>query len=91
MIRKHLDLIDRTELLKQRKEFYHYRIIEAEPCVDAVEVVRCRDCEFYRQRTLSSFNPNAAFMCCRSANVKVPPDGFCSFGRPRKEKENETV
>ena len=47
-------------------------MIRKRPTVDAVEVVRCRDCKHYDET--DSFNCKFAFMEFRR------PDDFCSYG-----------
>lgn len=48
--------------------------------VDAVEVVRCKDCKHYKPQSKSAHWNNKAPYCCRQTVVKVNPDGFCSYG-----------
>ena len=48
-------------------------LIEDAPTVDAVEVVRCKDCEF-----------KDGDVCDYSA-VYVHPNGFCNWGKRREE------
>ena len=52
-----------------------FEIVEA-TTVDAVEVVRCRDCKHYDES--DSFNCKFAFMKLRR------PDDFCSYGERRQ-------
>ena len=55
--------------------------LDAAPTVDAVEVVRCKDCE-YSYDDISS-------LCCSHgvcADCEVPPNFYCAEG---KRKENE--
>lgn len=59
-------------------------ILETALTADAVEVVRCKDCKHYKTRNQSAYWDNKALLCCRSANVKVRPEDFCSYGE-RKE------
>ena len=54
--------------------------IENAPTVDAVEVVRCKDCKHYHPRCQSVHWEGKKNMCCRSANVHTKPDDFCSYG-----------
>lgn len=83
------DLIDRNAMLKTLENsgvlgaFAKY-LIEKQPAVDAVEVVRCKDCKHYRN------SPNG--LCylhtepCDNANgykgeaVCVEENSFCSYG-----------
>lgn len=50
---------------------------------DRVEVVRCKDCENYKQ---SKYLPDDEMVCmCWSDWLYTDPDDFCSYGE-RKEK-----
>ena len=50
-----------------------YKALKAVPSVDAVEVVRCKDCAKCQVDTI--FNQ---YWC---GGERVLPDGFCNFGR----------
>lgn len=56
------------------------------PTVDAVQVVRCRECENVREE-------NGVFVCGKfiGSDVKVStsPDNYCSSGRRRENKATE--
>ena len=58
------------------------RHIENAPTVDAVEVVRCKDCDWYREHEDGiCVNPHCtkSFYGCR-----VRTDHFCSYGERRE-------
>jgi hypothetical protein len=56
--------------------------IDALPAVDAVEVVRCKDCTQYRQNPWSK---EENMMCmCWCDWLATDPDDFCSFGERRE-------
>ena len=55
-------------------------VIEREPAVDAVEVVRCRDCEHW----YSGNNESAPLDVCCLHLIVTGPEDFCSCGK-RKE------
>ena len=61
-----------SELVEQKKVFD--TIIDVQPTVDAVEVVRCKDCKY--------FNGNMKF-CDYSCQVKE--NDFCSWGERRED------
>lgn len=61
-------------------------IINASP-VDAVEVVRCKDCKYYRPQKKSAHWENRANYCNRIVTIKVQPYDFCSYGE-RKDGAN---
>lgn len=57
--------------------------------VDAVEVVRCKDCDWYRKHVGSiCVNPK----CVKSwYGVTVPPDHFCSYGERRNNGKSTSA
>ena len=54
-------------------------LIEDAPTVDAVEAVRCKDCEFR-----NGCESGKGDVCDYSA-VYVHPNGFCNWGKRREE------
>ena len=54
-----------------------YDIIKAAPAVDAVEVVRCKDCKYMEKWDEIADN---CYMCNHGRTVRVRPDHFCSYG-----------
>ena len=54
------------------------------PTVDAVEIVRCKDCKHYKPQKKSAHWENRANYCNRIVTIKVQPYDFCSYGE-RKE------
>ena len=52
------------------------------PTVDAVPVVRCKDCEY-------SYD-EISYLCCSHGvcvDCEVPPSFYCAYGKRRAEKE----
>ena len=59
---------------------YVVTCLDAAPAVDAVEVVRCKDCKNYRM--YSSFVKD----CCRDHGmIYVNEDDFCNYGERKTE------
>ena len=56
------------------------------PKVDAVEVVRCKNCKHYCQYPTVD-KPKACFVHPLTPHF-MPEDGFCSYGE-RKDNENQ--
>jgi len=59
--------------------------LEDAPTVDAVEVVRCKECKFYE---LKYYPDNTKAMTCENSKAiwtRTPPDAFCSYGERRIE------
>ena len=59
--------------------------LEDAPAAAVRPVVFCRDCTFFKPQQKSKRWSNTTPMCSRSATIKMPPDGFCSFGVKREE------
>ena len=49
--------------------------------VDAVPVVRCKDCKHYKPQKKSAHWENRANYCNRVVTIKMQPDDFCSYGK----------
>ena len=58
-------------------------MLESAPTVDAVKVVRCKDCKHYRPQKKSAHWDNRANYCNRIVTIKVQPYDFCSHGERR--------
>ena len=65
--------------------------IDTSPTIDAVPVVRCRECKFYREFRTKRYN-QLMRMCYRMGKhdmeYPIKPDDFCSYGQ-RKEDEHD--
>jgi len=53
------------------------------PTVDAVPVVRCKDCKYLVNATVNS----NGFLICNATDMEIAPEDFCSYGERRAEKE----
>lgn len=56
------------------------RTIEAQPTIDAVEVVRCKDCRAYLPPTKSR-----DWGICRRHSTPMRDDNFCNYGERKEE------
>lgn len=56
--------------------------LDEQRTVDAVEVVRCKDCE----RISPSVTARKNEVWCRKIRAYVPVDGFCSYGERRNDE-----
>lgn len=54
--------------------------VAACPTIDAVPVVRCKDCKHYKPPKVSAHYVNHTQYCTRVVTMKVSPDSFCSYG-----------
>ena len=61
------------------------RLVKAAPAVDAVEVVRCRDCKHGKP------NGNGTYYCYQdkfTIRLDLKPDHYCAYGERRADDEN---
>ena len=61
------------------------RFIEGMPTIDAVPVVRCEKCDWYREDGSICVNPKCgkSYYGCR-----VPEQHFCSYGERRSDENS---
>lgn len=57
----------------------------AEEAVDAVPVVRCKDCKYLVNATVNS----NGFLICHVNDMEIAPDDFCSYGECREGKDEK--
>ena len=62
--------------------------VDEQPTVDAVEMVRCRDCKHYKPQKKSAHWENRANYCNRVVTLKVQPYDFCSYGERKEGADN---
>lgn len=53
--------------------------IEYAPTVDAVEVVRCKDCIYWEKATANK----KGFLICPASGMEIMAHDFCSYGEKR--------
>ena len=62
--------------------------IDNAPTVDAVEVVRCKDCMYYDAKRHRCDHPNLNYdVECYDQWIDTEPDDFCSYGERREDNE----
>ena len=71
----------------------HRTLLIGAPTIDAVPVVRCRECKHYRE-ALSQTSDNAVVVWCAADkyphNDVMPDDWYCAAGeREEEEQDNE--
>ena len=83
------DLISRSAFLKRMmrtaRYFYVKFDIMEEPAVDAVEVVRCKDCKHCDPENYHCDHPMGT-----AAPLRRKPDDFCSYGKRKEGADNDT-
>ena len=62
--------------------------IDKAPTIDAVEIVRCKDCKHYMPQKKSAHWENRANYCNRIVTIKVQPYDFCSYGERKDCDDN---
>ena len=61
-------------------------IVENQRTVDAVEVVRCKDCTYYDAKRHRCDHPNLNYdVECYDQWIDTEPDDFCSYGERRSD------
>ena len=89
-----MDLINRQALLEWFKNWSDYDefsvryitgIIEDEPPIDAVKVVRCKDCKYFDSGT--DEDGKLFFKCLGWVYGGTSEDDFCSYAERREEHD----
>ncbi len=90
--RKKVRLIDANALLREVDRYFFWsadevkHFIATATTVDAVEVVRCKDCKHYVQFLQDSKDCRCTiFSGCYDRPYPTDPDDFCSYGERRAE------
>ena len=86
-----MELIDRDKMEKHIMEsrvFNQYfkelvqSLICGEKVVDAVEVVRCKDCKYHATAKVNC----KGYLICPASNMEITDDDYCSYGRRESEE-----
>ena len=85
-----LEEIDRTiDIMEKRKDRISVRnvivCVKNAPTVDAVEVVRCKDCKYYDEKEIRCDHPMLEWEVeCYDHWLDVETSDFCSYGERRE-------
>lgn len=74
--------------MEQNEAYMDAEILRAIPTVDAVPVVRCKDCKYAYIDSYSAASRHV--ICSASANV-TQQDDFCSYGERRDGGADDEV
>lgn len=80
-------LIDADLLKRELVQDYAYAaasMVDAQPTVDAVPVVRCKDCEYS-----AKYNSALDFVYCNNISRIVPTEFYCADGERKFATESE--
>lgn len=64
-------------------------VIDHRPTVDAVPVVRCKDCRFFS----TDYHDDYGWICdtwCKLNNIPMTKESFCSNGERKENKQDAT-
>ena len=79
----------RNDKMKNRSDVfrsYAKVVIDGTPTIDAVEVVRCKDCKHYAQFLQDNKECRCTiFSGCYDRPYPTEPDDFCSYGERRSD------
>ena len=75
--------------MQQNNAFIDSAILKAIPTIDAVPVVRCRECKWFNHYTMECESDDVAtdHEGGASFSINFGPDDFCSYGQ-RKEADH---
>ena len=76
----HLDTL--AEGYAEADHLLRFRVLT----VDAVPVVRCRDCVYAKSAKINK----KGYRICPASHMEITDDDFCSYGERRAENENHT-
>ena len=63
-------------------------VIEAEPTVDAVPVIRCKDCRWFDTKDISGTVEPIGYRCKLVARLWREPDDFCKRAERKEDDIN---
>lgn len=88
------DLIDRSALIVEDFTDMFFDKIDAKvfeqilncaPAVDAVEVVRCKDCVYQKDAKVNC----KGYLICPASGMEITDDDFCSYGERGESEVNK--
>lgn len=72
-------------------ERYFLRLLDKAPTVDAVEVVRCRECKYFYHSVSSDRDGRCVQFGTYDADPSVYLNDFCSYGKRKDGVSNDGV
>ena len=69
------------------------RMFDSLPTIDAVPVVRCRDCKWFNHYTMECESDDVAtdHEGGASFSINFGPDDFCSYGQRKEDNLDEAI
>ena len=84
MSREFTDLIDRTWVMKNLFFDVDREVVMMAPAVDAVEVVRCKECVMWHPNRIGAISGKCPFYIGKEQCTMY--DHYCACGRRRKQR-----
>lgn len=81
---KLLDILD-VMIVGHKSASDVYDVVDRMPTVDAVEVVRCKDCKWYERR----YPWNGNSYECSYLEAPMDDNDFCSWGERREDGKTD--
>lgn len=77
---------DYAEIINETLDIFA-NTINKQPAIDAVPVVRCKDCKHWG--TDWALGETEYVKCCEFGRYMVGLNGYCVYGERKEEKEND--
>lgn len=79
-----IDFIDCGHLRNPLESCFSERdvvdMLESRPTIDAVPVVRCMDCDYYRAQLIVNTTPTT-YVCCRTNGYSPGENHYCAWAK----------
>lgn len=86
------DLVEQSSILSSGFKQVFRKLVAGEPTVDAVPVVRCRECKNWKpygsKAARNAGDPLERYGGCEICNVGRLESDFCSYGKEREKTIN---
>ena len=81
--------LNKLPMMSNWGEAFILRLIDEQPTIDAVPVVRCRDCKWFNHYTMECESDDVAtdHEGGASFSINFGPDDFCSYGQRKEDAE----
>ena len=77
--------LNKLPMMSNWGEAFIPQLIDEQPTIDAVPVVRCQECRYYPTAKVNE----KGFLICPASGMEITETDYCSYGE-RMDKEDET-